>query len=74
MDSSEPSRSTLALALASFAVLNAMTWVAGLRVADHVLDLGLSRWLLGVVAAVTALAVPVALGAAHALATETDLP
>lgn len=65
----EPSRSTMALALAAFATINALAWVAGLRLADHLLGLDLSRTLLYLVAAVTGLAVPVAVGAARVMAT-----
>lgn len=63
----EPTRSTMAAALMAFAAINALAWVAGLRVADHVLHLDLSNTLLVTVAAVTGLAVPLAVGAARAL-------
>lgn len=63
--SPQPSRSTMAVALATFAALNALAWVAGLRVADHVLHLGLSRGLLVTVALATGLAVPMAAAAAR---------
>lgn len=65
----EPTRSTMAAALVAFAAINALAWVAGLRVADHVLHLDLPRAVLVTVAAVTGLAVPVAVGAARALTT-----
>ena len=65
----EPTRTTMTVALVAFAAINALAWVAALRVADHVLSLGLSRTWLVAVAAVTGLAVPVAAGAAQALTT-----
>ena len=56
-------RSTATLAVLAFAALNALAWVAGLRVLASVLPMVGSPLVLGSVAAATGLAVPLALGA-----------
>lgn len=61
----EIDRLTATVALLAFAMLNALAWVAVLRLAAGLLDLSASPVLLGSVAAATGLAVPLALGAAH---------
>ncbi len=63
-------RSTTALALAAFATLNALAWVACLRLVAGMLDVTAWPILLGTVAAVTGLAVPIAMGALAAPRTE----
>lgn len=67
MSPRHPDRVDLVTALAAFAALNALAWVGSLRLADHMLQLGLSSMLLGIVATVTALAVPIAVGASRTM-------
>lgn len=64
MPSPDPSRLALVAALAAFATLNALMWVAGLRLADHVLALGLPTSVTAAVAVFTGLVV-VLIGAGH---------
>lgn len=64
MPSPEPTRLTLVAALAALATLNALLWVTGLRVADHLLGVSVPTSVLGAVAVFSGLVV-VLIGAAH---------
>lgn len=65
MTSPDPTRLTLVAALAALATLNALMWVSGLRLADHLLGgVHVPTSVLGAVAVFSGLVV-VLIGAAH---------
>ncbi len=64
MHSPDPTRFTLVAALAALATLNALMWVTGLRLADHLFSFGMPTSVLGAVAVFSGLVV-VLIGAPH---------